>query len=174
MHRPVAACIRPQAGDGDDAVVDLADRAQVLAGHMGGGGPVLAVAGVIDHQHTAIMRGGRRVPAQQPYPLVVDHLVVPGRFRQEPLQPLDLAVLGTGDRFGAGEPGQGLVAVPRQEQALQVVAEAAALGQAREQGVELLSVVLKWTGGRRAGTAGGHRGGRLLAADRTTDRTAQA
>jgi hypothetical protein len=40
------------------------------------------------------VRGGGRVLAQQPYPLVVDLLVVPGRLRQEPLQPLDLTVLG--------------------------------------------------------------------------------
>jgi hypothetical protein len=44
------------------------------------------------------------------------------------LQPLDLAMLGPGDRLGAGQPGQGLVAVSGQ-QALQVVTETAALGQ---------------------------------------------
>ena len=57
VHRPVAALVGPQAGHGDDAVVDLADRAEILAGHMRGGGAVLAVAGVIDHQHAR--RGGR-------------------------------------------------------------------------------------------------------------------
>jgi hypothetical protein len=40
------------------------------------------------------------------------------------LQPLDLAVLRAGDRLRAGQPGQGLVAIARQQQALQVVAEA--------------------------------------------------
>jgi hypothetical protein len=79
---------------------------------MGGGGAVLAVAGVVDHQDTGLVRGGGRVLAQQLHPSVVDHLVVPGRFREEPLQPLDLTVLGTGDRLGIGQPGQGLVAVP--------------------------------------------------------------
>src|SRR4029453_6070459 len=43
------------------------------------------------------------------------------RFRQEPLQPLDFAVLGTANRLGAGQPGQGLVAVAWQQQPLQVV-----------------------------------------------------
>jgi hypothetical protein len=38
--------------------------------------------------------------------------VLPSRFRQEPLPPLDLTVLGTGDRLGAGQPGQGLVNRP--------------------------------------------------------------
>ena len=78
MDRPIDPLIGPQAGDGHDAIVDLADPAQVLAGHMGGGGAVLAVAGVVDHQHTPIVRRGRRVLAQRPHPLVVDSLVVPG------------------------------------------------------------------------------------------------
>jgi len=38
-------------------------------------------------------------------------------------------VLGPADRLGAGQPGQGLVAVARQQQPVQVVAQAAALGQ---------------------------------------------
>jgi hypothetical protein len=45
------------------------------------------------------------------------------------LQPLDLTVLGTGDRLGPGQPSQGLVAIAWQQQALQVVAEAAALAR---------------------------------------------
>jgi hypothetical protein len=58
---------------------------------MRGRGAVLAVAGVIDHQHPSLVRGDGRVLAQQPHPLVVDALVIPGRLREEPLQPLDLA-----------------------------------------------------------------------------------
>src|SRR5512132_430724 len=81
--------------------------------------------------------GGGRILPQQPHPLVVDLLGVPGRFRQEPLQPLDLAVLGPGDRLGPGQPGQGLVAVAGQQQALQVVTEPTALGHACQQRVEL-------------------------------------
>jgi hypothetical protein len=77
MDRPVAARIRPQAGDGDDAVVALADRAQVMAGHMRSGGAVLAVAGVVDHQRAGIVRGGGRVLAQQLHLPLVDPLVVP-------------------------------------------------------------------------------------------------
>jgi len=41
MHRPRAAFIGSQAGHGHDAVVDLADPAQVLAGHVRGGGASL-------------------------------------------------------------------------------------------------------------------------------------
>jgi hypothetical protein len=90
------------------------------------------------------------------------------------LQPLDFAVLGTGDRLGAGQPGQRLVAVARKQQALQVVAEAATLRQAGELDVEPLGVGLQWARRGWARTSSGHRTGRLLAADRTMDRTAEA
>jgi hypothetical protein len=50
-------------------------------------------------------------------------------------------VVGANDGFGAGQAGQGLVAVAGQQQALQVGAQAAALGQPGEQGVELGGVV---------------------------------
>jgi hypothetical protein len=71
---------------------------------MGGGGAVLAVTSVIDHQHPAIMRGGGRVLAQQLHPPIVDLPVVPSRLRQEPLQPLDLTMLGTSDRLAPASP----------------------------------------------------------------------
>jgi hypothetical protein len=157
MHRPIAALIGPQAGHGHDAVVDLAHRAQVLAGHMRSSGAVLAVAGVIQHQRALGMWSGGQVLTKQAHAALVDLLVVPGRLRQEPLQPLDFAVLGAADRLGAGQPGQGLVAVAWQQQALQVVAEAAALGQAREEQVEPLGVGLQRARCGWAGTAAGHR-----------------
>jgi hypothetical protein len=86
-------------------------------------------------------------------------------------------VLGTGDRLGAGQPSQGLVAIPRQQQPLQVVTQTTALRQTREQGVEALGVVLKWTGRGRARTAGAHRRRWLSIAPgggQTMNRTAEA
>ncbi len=124
---------------------------------MVGGAAVLAVAGVVDHQHPPPVWRGRRVGLEQPDPLLVDGLVVPGRLRQEPLQPLGLAVLGAHDWFGVGQGGQGLVAVSWQQQALQVVTQAAALRQAQKQRVEPGRVVLQRAGGGWAGAAGGHR-----------------
>jgi hypothetical protein len=62
------------------------------------------------------------------------------------------------DRFGAGQGGQGLVAVPRQQQTLQVGAQAAALRQRAKQRIELGSVVLQGAGGGWAGKTLGHRG----------------
>jgi hypothetical protein len=61
------------------------------------------------------------------------------------------AVLGADDWFGAGQRGQGLVAVAGQQQALQTGTEAAALRQRAEQGVELGGVVLEWAGCRWQG-----------------------
>src|SRR5215218_10987228 len=141
---------------------------------MGGGGAVLAVPGVVDHQRPRIMGGGGRVFPQQLDAALVELLVVPSRFREEPLQPLDLTVLSASDRLGAGQPGQGLVAIPREQQALQVVTEAAALGQAAKQAIKRGGVVLQRARRGWTRTAAGHRGGGLLAADTTMDRTARA
>jgi hypothetical protein len=174
MNRPIAAFVDPQAGHGHNPVVDLAHRAQILAAHMRGGSAVLAVAGIVDHKRAPIVRGGGGVIAQEPNPPVVDLLVVPGRFRQEELQPLDLAVLGADDRLGPGQPGQRLVAIPWQQQPLEVITEAAALGQAAKQGVKRCGVGLQWARCRRAGRRLVIGGGWLLAANRTMDRTAGA
>jgi hypothetical protein len=157
MHRPIAALVGPEAGHGDDAVVGLADRAEVLAGHMRGRRAVLAVAGVVNHQHPSLVRGGGWIRAHQLHPPVVDGLVIPGRLRQKPLQPLDFTMLGTGDRLGPGQPGQRLVAIAGQQQALEIFAEATALGQARPQSIELLGVGLQRARRGRARAAGRHR-----------------
>jgi hypothetical protein len=74
-------------------------------------------------------------------------------------------MLRTDDRLRAGQRGQGLVAVAGQQQALQVGAQAAALRQPGEQGVELGGVVLQGAGGGWAGKALGHRGTLASCAD---------
>jgi hypothetical protein len=124
---------------------------------MRGLGAGLAVTGVINDQHPPLVRGRGRVAQQQLEPALVDPVGVPGRLRQKPLQPLHGRMLGANDRFGAGQRGQGLVAVARQQQALQVGAEATALGQRAQQPIELSGVVLQWTGCGRAGQPFGHR-----------------
>ena len=83
-------------------------------------------------------------------------------------------MLGPAKRLGPSQPGQGLVAITGQQQALQVVTEAAALGQAREQGVEPLGVVLKRTGRRWARTAAAHQWQLAPGSGQTMDRTAGA
>ena len=83
-------------------------------------------------------------------------------------------MLGPGHRLSAGQPGQGLVAIPWQQQPLQLVTQAAALGQAREQDVQALGVVLKWTGRGRARTAGAHRRSLAPGGGQTMNKTAEA
>jgi hypothetical protein len=62
-------------------------------------------------------------------------------------------VLRGDDRLGARQRGQRLVAVARQQQALQVGAQAAALRQPGEQGIEPDGVVLQRAGCGWAGKA---------------------
>jgi len=138
-------------------VVGLADRAEVLAGDVGGLGAGLAAAGVVDDQHALVVGRGRRVVQQQLHAPPVDLPGVPGCLREEPLQALHGLVLGADDRLGAGQRGEGLVAAAGQQQAREVGAEAAALRQRGEQGVELGGVVLKRAGCGWAGQAVGHR-----------------
>jgi hypothetical protein len=73
----------------------------------------LAVAAVVDDQRALVVGRGRRVGHQQLQPPLVELLVVPAGLGEEPLQPLHGAVLGAGDRLGAGQPGERLVAVAR-------------------------------------------------------------
>jgi len=123
-----------------------------------GGVPAgLAVAAVVQHQRPLVVGGGRRVAHQQLDAALVDPLVVPGRLGEKPLQPLHGLVLGADDRLGAGQRGERLVAVAGQQQAREVGAEAAALCQRAEQGVELAGVVLQRAGCGWAGQALGHR-----------------
>ena len=51
----------PQRGDRDDAVIDFADRAEILPCHMAGGASILAIARVVDHQRTRDRRRMRRI-----------------------------------------------------------------------------------------------------------------
>ena len=78
---------------------------------MGGLGPGLAVAGVVQHQHPVLVRRGRCIAQQQLQPPLVDPLVVPGRLGEKPLQLLHGRVLRADHGLGARERGQGLVAV---------------------------------------------------------------
>jgi hypothetical protein len=102
------------------------------------------------------VRRGRGIVQQQLHAPLVDPLVVPAGLGEEPLQALHGLVLGANDRLGAGQRGQGLVAVAGQQQPLQVGAQAAALRQPGEQRVELGGVVFQRAGCGWAGKALGH------------------
>jgi len=123
---------------------------------MGGVAAGLATAGVVDDQHALVVRRGRWVAQQQLKAPLVDLLVIPAGLGEEPLQALHGLVLGAGDRLGAGQRSERLVAVTREQQALQVGAEAMALGEPGGQGVELGGVGLEGAGCGWAGQALGH------------------
>ena len=149
--------VGPERADRDDAVVGLADRAQVLAAGVGGVGALLAVAGVVDHQHTLLVRGGRRGAEHQLEAAGVERVGVPGRLGEEELEALDGRALGADDRLGAGQRRQRLVAVPREQQPLQVRPEAATLSQRAEQVIEPDRELLQRAGGGRTDAPPRHR-----------------
>jgi hypothetical protein len=123
---------------------------------MGGVAAGLAVAGVIQHHRALVVGRGRGIVQQQLHTPLVDPLMVPAGLGEKPLQALHGRVLGAHDGLGTGERGHGLVAVAGQQQPLQVGAQAAALREPGEQGVELGGVVLQRAGGGWAGQALGH------------------
>ncbi len=72
---------------------------------------LLAITGVIDHQHALSMRRRGRIPEQQLQTTSIDGLNIPVGLRQEERQALDSRGLGTDDRFDTDERGQRLVAI---------------------------------------------------------------
>ena len=68
--------------------------------HVRGLGPVLAVPAVVDHQHPAAMRRGRRIGPQQLQPPRIHLVSVPPGLGQEELQPLHRRMLRAGHRLG--------------------------------------------------------------------------
>jgi hypothetical protein len=149
MQRVVVHFVGPQRGHGDDAVVDLADRAQVLARHMIGGAALLAVPRVIDDQHTVGRWSRGRLGEQQRQAPGIDRFGVPGGLGEEKLQPLHLGGLRLDQRLGAHQCRERLGPVAREQQARQVGAKAMALGRRLEQGIELHRKGLQWPRCRR-------------------------
>ena len=145
-----------QAAHRDDAVVGLAERAEVLAADVRGLGAVLAVPGFVNDERTGVAGLRRRIALKRFQTAGIDGLLILGRLRQEELQALNRAMLSAQDRLGAGEGSQGLVPIAGQQQARQVVAKAATLGERAEQIIELSRIVFQRTGSDRAGNLLGH------------------
>jgi hypothetical protein len=91
--------------------------------HVRGLGAVLAVPAVVDHQHPAVMRRGRRIGQQQLQPARIHLVSVPPGFREEELQPLHRRVLRPGDRLRPGQRSQRLVPLSRRQQPGKVLPE---------------------------------------------------
>jgi len=85
MQRVVAQLMRLQRGHGYDAVVDLADRTQVLACDMVGGAAILALARVVDNEHAIGSGGGQGIGAEQLQRACRNRVGRPGRFGQKEL-----------------------------------------------------------------------------------------
>jgi site-specific DNA recombinase len=136
MHRVIDPLISPHRGDGDHPVVGLAVPAQILPAHVRGLGAVLPVARIVDDQHPAAVRRGRRIGPQQLQPAGIHRLRLPHRFRKEELQPLHRRQLGPGHRLRPRQGRQRLVPVPRRQQPGQVLAEPPPLRHMSEQVIE--------------------------------------
>jgi hypothetical protein len=120
-------------------------------------GAVLAITRVVDRQHPAGMRRGRRIGAQQFQPTIVDLLVVPPGLAEEELQPLHRRVLRPDYRLGPGQRGQCLVPVPRREQPGQILAKPAPLRQGPEHVIEPGRIPLQRPRRRRNRLSSRHR-----------------
>ena len=136
VHRVIDALIGPHRGHGHDAVVGLAVPAQILPAHVRGLRAVLAVTRIVDHQHPAAVRRGRRISPQQVQPAGVHRLRLPHRLGQEELQPLHRRQLGPGHRLCPRQGRQRLVPLPRRQQPRQVLAEPPPLRYMGEQVIE--------------------------------------
>ena len=95
------------------------------------------------------MRRGIQILPQQLQPARRHGGGVPGRFTEEPLQPLHGGVLRPDDGLGMGQRRQGLVAFGRQQQSSQVLAKGRALIGPGQQGIELGGIPLERLRDRR-------------------------
>jgi hypothetical protein len=57
--------MRPQRGDGDNAIVDLAHRVEILTGDMVGGAAILPIASIINDEHAIVGGRSQRISAEQ-------------------------------------------------------------------------------------------------------------
>lgn len=131
--------IRPQTGDTDDRLLDLADVAYILFADVGRLRPPLPIAMLIDDQHAGLVRRRPEISPQHLQAAAIYGGRLPARLRQEPLQALDSGLLGTADRLGMGQGGQRLVAFSGQQYAFQVAAEGGALVDRPEAVIEGLA-----------------------------------
>src|SRR2546421_285805 len=92
--------VRPQAGDGDHSIVDLAQLAQILPADMSRLVAIFAIPSLIDDQNSLGRGRGPRVLAQQLESAFLYLVLIPIRFREKPLQRLRSWQLGSYHRFG--------------------------------------------------------------------------
>jgi hypothetical protein len=139
-----------------EPVLKMHYGSEVLVADVIGRLAVLSVSGLIDYEHTLLVRCHAGVLPEHPHSTRVHILRFPGRFGEEKLQLLRRSALGSHDRLHAGQGGKRLVAVPGQQQPLQILAEASSLGEGSEQVIEAVCIIFQRTGSRRAGQTFAH------------------
>jgi hypothetical protein len=101
MHRVIHPVISPHRRHGNHVIAGLAVPAQLLTPHVCRLRAILTGPAVIDHQHPAAMRRGRRIRQQQLRPSRVVRLRSPPGTRTEELQPLNYRILCPGSAWPA-------------------------------------------------------------------------
>src|SRR5215211_3640682 len=127
LQRIVQSLVNPQARNGHDAVVYLADAAQVLLPDVRRGFPVFSVPGFVYYQRAACLRSGPLIFEHNLHSAPVHPLSRPARLGEEPLKTLCLFALRSQKGFGVGKGGQGLVSLGGQQQSFEVAAESLSL-----------------------------------------------
>src|SRR5215208_5694725 len=107
---------------------------------------VLAVSDLVDDEHASLVRSRLGIVPHHPQAARIQGLHIPGRFREEELQPLRRSALGSHHWFHAGQGGKRLVAIPAQQQSGKVLTEASSLGESTEEIIEALGVIFERTG----------------------------
>src|SRR5215218_2403248 len=140
--------VGPNGTHRDDPVGYPAYGSQILVADVIGMCAVLAVSGLVDDEYASLVRLRRRVLPQHLHSASIHGLHIPGRLREEKLQPLRRSALGSHDRFHAGKRGKRLVAVSGQQQPLQVLPETPPLGKSTEETIESSRIIFQRPGSR--------------------------
>jgi hypothetical protein len=156
MERELKAVVGPQATDRHNAIIDLADGAQVLAGHMVGLVTRFAVPAIIDDEDSFLVRSRAGVIQEQLQAAGVDGFTIPGGLGEEVLEFLHLGMLGILDGPGPSQTSESLVPISGKQQALQIGPEGFPLSCLGSAVIELGSVVFQGPGSRRDGFAFRH------------------
>jgi hypothetical protein len=153
MEREIETGVRLQATYYYNAIVDLAHRSQVLAGHMIGLDARLAVSTAIDDEDSLMVRTGAWVIQEQLQAAGVDGLTVPGGLGKEALELLHSEMFAVFDGPGPSQGGESLVAISGQQQALKIGSEGFPLRCLGPKAIELCRIVFQRAGGSRYGLA---------------------
>jgi hypothetical protein len=123
MHRIAQTLIGPQRGDRDHPVVGLAVPAQPLVVHVRGLRAVLTVHRIIDHQHPAAVRRGRRIFHSNSNLRALTRSRSQRDSERKNCSRCTRRMLRSGHRLRPGQRRQRLVPVPRGQQPGQVLPE---------------------------------------------------